>query len=271
MKSAISNIALSAHGHADELAQLAGIGFEGLEVALSRVWQKDWNDPGASKVEDYRRTVEAAGLSVVGLHSLFWERPELSLFGDAESVQGTTDFLIRLSSICRDLGGRTLIYGSRTARTRGHLSIEDANAQATDFFGNLCQHVEGHGTCFCIEPLETEAADYVNSVLESLAIVKTVNHPALQVQVDLKAMAAAREITPETFEAIRRNLVHVHANEPGFDVLGSSGAVDHATAGAMLKNINYDGYVSIEQRMINADDPLAGVRKSAQLLKECYS
>lgn len=271
MKLAVSNIGLRPHDHLDDLAAVTEMGFEGLEVALSRVFPGDWNYPNPTEVEAYRRDVEAAGLTIVGLHSLFWERPDYTLFGDADTIARTADFLVRLSAVCRDLGGKTLIYGSRTARTKGPRSTEEADAQAADFFSNLCRRVEDHGTCFCIEPLETEVADYVHSVLDSLTVVKAVGHPALRVQIDAKAMALAGEVRPETFEAVRDSLVHVHANEPGFDILGTSGLVDHAQIGACLKDIGYDGYVSIEQRMIDEADPLAGIRRSAKILKECYA
>jgi sugar phosphate isomerase/epimerase len=271
LKFAVSNIGLRPFDHLDDLPALAATGFEGLEVALSRVWKDDWNYPKAVDVEAYRHSVESTGLSVVGLHSLFWERPDFTMFGETGIVARTMDFLAQLSAVCRDLGGKTLIYGSRTARTRGERSIDEANAQAVDFFGTLCHQVEGHGTCFSIEPLETEVADYVHSVLDSLILVKAVDHPAFRVQIDAKAMALANEVQPETFDAVRDYLVHVHANEPGFDILGTSGLVDHAALGGMLKDIGYDGFVSIEQRMIDAGEPLAGVLQSAQLLKECYS
>ena len=271
MKFSVSNIGLRPHDHLNDLAPVAAMGFEGLEAALSRIWPDDWNYPHVAEVETYRRQVEAAGLTIVGLHSLFWKRPDYTLFGDADNIVRTIDFLVRLSSVCRDLGGKTLIYGSRTARTRGERSIEEANALAADFFTELSHRIEGHGTCFCIEPLETEVADYVHSVLDSLTVVRAVDHPALRVQIDAKAMAMANEVRRETFEAVRDDLVHVHANEPGFDILGTSGLVDHAKIGACLKDIGYGGYVSIEQRMIDADDPLDGIRQSAKVLKECYA
>ncbi len=271
MKLAVSNIGLRPLDHTGDLNAVRTMGFEGLEVALSRVFPGDWNYPGVTEVESYRRSVEAAGLNIVGLHSLFWERPDYTMFGDAATVDETVEFLVRLSALCRDLGGRTLIYGSRTARTKGTRTTEEANALAADFFCNLCHRVEDHGTCFCIEPLETEVADYVHSVLESQTVVNAIGHPALKVQIDAKAMALAGEVNPETLAAIADTLVHVHANEPGFDILGTSGVVDHARIGACLKNIGYDGYVSIEQRMIDAADPLAGIRQSAKILKECYA
>ena len=63
-------------------------------------------------VRAYRRDVEAAGLRVVGLHSLFYDHPELGLFRDAERRDRSLDFLVHLSAVCRDLGGADVDLGA---------------------------------------------------------------------------------------------------------------------------------------------------------------
>ncbi len=271
MKFAVSNIGLKAFDHLGDLEKLKKMGFEGLEVALSRAFIGDWNSPNLIQIEDYRRGIEANGLSIVGLHSLFWDRPRYTMFGDTHVKAKTIDFLVKLSAICRDLGGKTLIYGSQTARTKGQRTMKEANTEAADFFDALCKRVEGHGTCFCIEPLETDVSDYVHSVLESQAIVKAVNHSALKVQIDAKAMALADEVQLEVFKSVRNDLVHVHVNEPGLDSLGSTGLVNHAKIGACLKDIGYEGFVSIEQKMIDANEPLTEIHNSVRVLKKHYT
>jgi sugar phosphate isomerase/epimerase len=271
MKFAISNISLKPIDHLNDIEALAEMGFQGLEVALSRVFAEDWNNPSSVQVDAYRNGIETMGLSIIGLHSLFWNHPEYTMFGDINVKNKTLDFLVNLSAVCRDLGGKSLIYGSQTARTKGQRTMGEANAEAADFFGLLCKRIEGHDTCFCLEPLESKVADYVHSVLESQALVKSVNHPGLRVQIDAKAMAAANEIQLEIFKAVRNNLAHVHVNEPGFKVLGTSGFVDHKKIGACLKDIEYEGYVSIEQKMNDETNPLISIRKSARILMECYA
>ena len=269
MKFAVSNIALSPFDHAEELKSLPGLGLAGLEVAPSRVWRDTWIGLSAKAVADYRQAVEDAGLSVLGLHSLFYDQPELGLFKGPETRATSMDFLEHLSGICRDLGGRTLIYGG--GRKRGDLPAEDARIEAIDFFGELSKRIEDHGTCFCFEPLGPADSDFINSALESLDIVNAVDSPTLAVQLDAKALVENGEAEEETFRAVAGKLVHFHANEPGLGPLGSSGTVNHAALGGMLRDIGYGGYVSIEQRMMDEADPLGSVRQSAQHLKECYS
>lgn len=268
MKLAVSNIALTAYDHADELGQLPGIGLEGLEVAPSRVWRDTWQGLTPAMVDSYRRQVENAGLKVVGLHSLFYDQPDLGLFKDSETRGKTLDFLEHLSGVCRDLGGRTLIYGG--GRRRGDFSLEGAKVAASIFFQDLFPRIEGHGTCFCFEPLGPLDTDFINSAMESLAIVRSLDHPALRVQLDAKALVENNEASPATFLAVARHLVHFHANEPGLGVLGSSTIIDHAAMGHMLRDVGYEGFVSIEQRMLNEDTPLDDVSQSAAVLKACY-
>ncbi|NQU59078.1 MAG: sugar phosphate isomerase/epimerase, partial [Rhodospirillales bacterium] len=130
--------------------------------------------------------------------------------------------------------------------------------------------VEGHGTCFCFEPLGPDDTDFINSARESLAIVNKINHPALRVQLDAKALIENGEANMKTFEAVKPMLVHYHANEPGLGVLGTSGKVDHDALGGFLRAIGYDGYVSIEQRLLDDTDPLTNVKASVGVLRTCY-
>ncbi len=268
MKYAVSNIALSAYDHISELRPLPELGIQGLEVAPSRVWRDTWHNLSNQDVSTYRQDVEHAGLIVVGLHSLIFDHPELGLFKGDEARNDTLKFFTHLSAVCRDLGGRTLIWGG--GRHRGELSEESAFEEAASFMSELVTCIEDHGTCFCFEPLGPADSDFINSVHDSIRIVEAVNHPALRVQLDAKALVENDEIRQDIFEAAMPYLVHFHANEPGLGVLGSTEAVPHQTLGDHLRTIGYDGYVSIEQRMLNATNPLEDVEKSADVLKECY-
>ena len=135
---------------------------------------------------------------------------------------------------------------------------------------DLTTSISGHGTCFCFEPLGPADSDFINSVHDSIRIVEAVNHPALRVQLDAKALVENDEVTLDVFSAAAPYLTHFHANEPGLGVLGSSGTIPHQMLGDHLRKIKYDGYVSIEQRMFNTANPMTDVEASADVLKKCY-
>ena len=182
----------------------------------------------------------------------------------------TIDFLSHLSKLCSDLGGKTLVYGSPQARKRNDLSIEEADEEAISFFEELSQKIESHKTCFVIEALGRNETDYINSSRHALKISKAVNRNELRSHVDAKAVIDAEEADIVFFREVAPTLAHFHANDPGLGVLGETSKVDHCLLGKLLREINYQGYVSIEQRMLSDEDPLGPIRRSYSILNRCY-
>lgn len=268
MKIAVSNIALPAYEHVAELNALPRMGISAIEVAPSRIWRDTWKGLKPFDVTNYRRQIEDAGLRVVGLHSLLFDQPDLKLFGDNASSSRLEQFFVHLSGICRDLGGKTLIWGG--GRHRGAVAEADAESIAADFMANVARKIEDHGTVFCFEPLGPTDSDFINSVLTSVDIVETVNHSALAVQIDAKALAENDEIAPHIFDRARSHLVHVHANEAKLAVVGSGNTVDHHQIGRELRRTGYDGYVSIEQRLHSETDTLTHITAAASAVATAY-
>ncbi len=269
MHLAVSNIALPSFGHEPELKALADLGFEGLEVAPSKVWENT-STVSPAQARNYRQQVEQAGLRVVGLHSLFFDRPDLGLFRGPEVRKQTLEFLTGLSRLCADLGGRFLVFGSPPARRRGDRSVDECDIETVAFFQELSGLTAGHGTAFLIEALGRQEADYIHTAAQALAIARRVDRPELQGHLDAKAVAEAGEDTPDLFQEMAPTLVHFHANDPGLGLLGSTGTVDHARLGGLLRDIGYSGFVSLEQRMLDPDDVLGPIRASLKVMEECY-
>lgn len=268
MQYAVSNIALTAFDHLDELSMVADLGITGLEIAPSRIWRDTWHGLSPSDIEAYRQALGAAGLQAVGLHSLFFDHPELGLFRDPAGRARTLDFLFHLSGVCRDLGGKSLIWGG--GRQRGDVAAQDAFDESVAFMGELCNRVADHGTVFCFEPLGPQSTDFINTARDSLNIVRAVDHPALAVQLDAKALFQNDEVSLEPFQAVADRLVHFHANEPDLGILGTSGDIDHGAMGGFLRAVGYDRFVSIEQRQLDTGTPVENISKSLELLKRCY-
>ena len=270
MKLAASNIGLTAFDHLDDFHGLAGMGLTGLEVSPSRAWEDWWRGLRPATVDVYRRAAESAGLQIVGLHTLFWRQPDLGLFRASDAREQTLDYLTHMSRLCADLGGRSLVFGSGRARLRGNLSLDDAVAETIRFFSELAPRIENHGTCFAFEALGGQDSDFLNSVAEALRVVEGLDSPIMKTHLDAKALVQAGEVNAGTFARAQATAVHFHANEPDLGVLSRNGEVDHATMGRLLRGIGYDEFVSIEQRMVNEDDPLSDLALSAGVLRECY-
>jgi len=269
MNLSVSNIALPAFDHAALFPTVRDLGFTGLEIAPSRQWHDTWRGLTSADVTTYRRDIERADLRCVGLHSLFYDHPELGLFRDTDKRIESLDFLVHLSGVCRDLGGKTLIWGG--GRNRGDVPRQNAIAECLDFVGTYAHRTTDHGTCLCFEPLGPKDSDFINAVHESVAIAEAINHPSVRVQVDAKALVQNKEMSVDTVAAAKPWLVHAHANEPDLGILGTSGNIDHAMFGGVLREVGYDGFVSLEQKQVDLNDPIGPLTQSSLIMKEAYT
>lgn len=265
---ACSNIGLPPYDHAGMLPRLASLGVTGLEVAPSRIWRDTWTGLDAAEVTAYRRAADSAGLQIVGLHSLFFDHPEMSVTKGGETLERTIAFTRHLSALCRDLGGRTLVYGG--GRRRGDVPPEAARAGLMAYLDAVLPTLESHRTILCFEPLGANDTDFLNTAAECIDLVEAVGHPALGIQLDAKALVDNGEAGAAIFQRVAGRLDHYHANDPGLVVVGSTRAVDHAALGRHLAAISYQGWVSIEQRMLSEDDPLADLAASIAATAASY-
>ncbi len=264
MKLAISNLALPAFDHVSLLPRLREFGVAGLEVAPGHIWAA--GKPEAGAVAAYRRAADAAGLEIVGLHALLDHQPELGLFQGDRIQRRTIDALAALSAVCRDLGGRTLVFGA--GRRRGAMAPKDAWAECGAFLERLLPRIEDHGTVFCFEPLGPEDTDFCNTAAECRFLTDHVDHPSLGFQLNSRAQADNQDTGHSAFAALRGRLDHYHANEPGLVSLGMTGRVDHADFRRHLAANGYRDWITLVQRA--GPDPLADLDERIRFLSDMY-
>jgi len=246
MKFAASNIAWRAAEDAEVVVLLKRYGFEGIEIAPTRIWQ----DPlraTPSQVREVRATWTDQGLPIVAMQSLLFGHPELTLFESKEIRQKTREYLARMIDLGAGLGARVLVFGSPKNRQRAGLPVHEALAIAADFFRDLGNRAHAAGVALCVEPNPAlYACDFVTTSREGLALVDAVQSPGFGLHLDAAGMTLAGE-TPDALEAVAGSLEHFHASEKNLDPVGS-GTVDHAGFSAALQKIHYNHWVSIEMR-----------------------
>jgi len=266
MKFALSNTALPALNHVELLPRLGDMGFTGLEVAPARIWTDTWRDPDGASVAAYRRAAQAAGLEIVGLHALLDGQPGMSIFQDAGTAQRIEDFLVHISAVCRDLGGRTLVLdGGRQLCGVPH---DQAWLKCHAFLERLLPRIEDHGTMLCFEPLCSAEAGFCHTARECRIMATAVDHPAFGLQLNSSALTENGESGHAIFSAIYGRLEHFTINEPGRVPLGESERVDHAAMRRHLSASGYGGWVSVQQRV--AAEPLKALAETARFLERYY-
>ncbi len=227
-------------------ACVAELGYQGLELAPFTLCQRV-TDLSAAERRQIRRTVEGAGLAVVGLHWLLAHTEGLQLNDPDPAVRKRTEqYLLALIDFCAEVGGQVLIFGSPQQRNlRPGWSREQAWQSTAEILGRCGQRAQERGVIFCLEPLSSRETDFISSVDEAIELVRRVNHPGLQMMVDVKAMAQNPRPVAEQIRLAHPLFRHVHVNDP--NLLGPGmGEVDFRPILATLKELEYAGWLSVE-------------------------
>ena len=240
-------------------AFVAELGYEGLELAPFTLCDRI-TDLSQTDRHQIRRTIEGAGLAVVGLHWLLAQTEGLQLNHPDHAVrERTAQYLLALIDCCADLGGQVLIFGSPQQRNLlPGWPREAAWQSAVEMMARCGERAQERGVIFCIEPLSPKNTDFITSVDEAVELVRQVGQPGFQMMVDANAMAQDPRPIPAQIQLAHPLFQHVHANDPNLRGPGM-GDLDFGPILQALKDLDYSGWVSVE-----AFDYSPGIERTAR-------
>ncbi len=224
----------------------AECGYTGLEIAPITI-ALDAKDIPAGKRRDVRRRAHIEGLEIIGLHWLLAKTKGYYLTSpDADVRKATVDYLGELARLCRDLGGWVMVFGSPLQRNLlPGVSHDQAMDYAAEVFRAAMPTIAQCGVTLAVEPLAPAEGNFLNTAADGVRLVRMVDHPNCRLHLDCKAMSSESQPIPDLIRANKGDLVHFHANDanrqgPGF------GELDFVPIFAALREIGYDGWVSVE-------------------------
>lgn len=267
MRLAVSNIAWGSEDFEGLLHLLGVLKCDGIELAPSLIWDEPVH-ASVSQRNALCRTLQDSGLAMAGLHSLYYTRPDLKLFEDEQARRRMEAYTRELMYLCRDLGGRILVFGSPGNRRRGEMPLEQAIDIAIEFLSALAETAQKCEVFLCIEPLSGEESDFITSSLQGLDLVARVNHPNIRLHLDAKSLILSQEASGKTIPVCFPYLKHFHVGDPQLAPPGSSGA-DHSALGIALRSTGYDGFVSVEMRR-GFGPPAEVIEQSVSYVRRYY-
>lgn len=222
------------------------VGYDGLEIAPFTLAQYVTEIPSQVR-EHIRKKAEEVGLEIVGIHWVLVGPDGMHINSPDQAVRKrTADYLLELVRFCGDTGGRLIIFGSPKQRmVDENLSYQQAFDYAVETFRYAMPACQDYNVTICMEPLTSLETNFCTSAAETLELVKAVGHPNFQMMLDTKAMTPEKETRPELIRKYAPYMRHYHANDSNLNGPGW-GDVDFAPIFEALKEINYDGYVSVE-------------------------
>ena len=245
-------------------------GYSGVEFAPFTI-DKNAYAISASQRTSIRRQVEDAGLEVVGLHWLlaFTEGYYLTS-PEPEVRRKTSDYLAELARLCRDLGGKVLVLGSPQQRNLlPGVRLNEAMDHAAEVIRAADPVFRECNVTLAVEPLGPEEGDFLLTADLAAQLIRQVDSPAVRLHLDVKAMSSEGRPIPEIIRGHADLLEHFHANDANRRGPGM-GAIDFVPILATLREVGYEGWVSVE-----VFDYSPGVetlaRDSIEYLKACLA
>ena len=246
MKFAICNETFQDRSFFEQCQAAEAAGYTGLEIAPFTL-SDDISLITEAQIADYRTAASDHGLEIVGLHWLLAKTEGYHLTSPDDSIRvATIDYARRLADLCSALGGTIMVWGSPQQR-----SLEDgwdygeSVERAVEILQPAAEHCAAHGITIAMEPLASTETNFLNTAEETAALLDIVDHPNLQLHLDVKAMSSEKKGLGDLVRDNASRIAHYHANDP--NLLGPGmGEVDHAPAALALQEIGYRGWISVE-------------------------
>lgn len=222
------------------------LGYTGLEVAPFTLAESA-ERVSAQRRRELRQAAERRGVQILGLHWLLVKPPGLYVTHPDPSIRKrTADYFVSLVHLCADLGGNVMVIGSPKQRNLlPGVSREQAVNFAREVFTPALAPASEHGVTLAFEPLGPEETDFMNTVAESMELVRRMGHPNFQLNLDVKAMSAELAPIPDVIRSARGHITHVQVNDP--NRLGPGmGEVRYEPIVAALREVGWDGWLSVE-------------------------
>jgi sugar phosphate isomerase/epimerase len=225
-----------------EIDAVKSAGFDYIELRTSEI--------AALSDKDYETL--AAKLKQIGLPVpttyLFIPAP-IKLTGPETDKALQMNYVRKALDRVSKLRARTVVLGSGTARQYpAGFPKQTAFQQLVDFCKRLGPEARAREITIAVEPLRREESNIINTVAEGLELVRAVQDPNIQLNVDFYHLAVEKENPAIILEA--KNYVrHVHmANREGRVFPLKWQEYDYGLFFEALRKIGYDKEISIEGR-----------------------
>lgn len=247
---------------ARQCAYAVELGYAGLELAPF-TFGEDAYLMGTDARAAIRRALADAGIAASGLHWLLVSPAGLSITtADPAIRERTIDVLNRLVDLCADLGGQYLVHGSPAQRRIGGADPHAAAARAEEIWAATAERARDAGVTYCIEPLASPGADFINTLAEAAAIVRRIGNPALRTMIDT---SAAFRMEPQPLPNVISQwlptglIAHVQLNDSNGRAPGQ-GRDQFALFLRALREGGYDRWIAIEPFEYVPDGPGCAAR-----------
>jgi sugar phosphate isomerase/epimerase len=246
-KKAICNDAFQNWEIDDVFRYISHLGYDGVELnpyILGAVLEEISSD-GRERI---RKSAEYLNIEIIGIHSIlkgpkgffYINHPEASVRA------ATVEHLKALINLCGDLGGWIIPMGaSKQRNVMPELTYQQAWDYAAEVFVEVLETAERRGVILCLEPLSHNLTNFITRASEAVKMVQEIDHPNFKMMLDVRSASHDEMPIPDLIRNSAQYLAHFHANDDNGGGPGTGNA-DYDGISKALKEVGYEGYLSVE-------------------------
>ncbi len=255
MKIAISHIAWSPEEEIEMAHLLSSLGVNAVEVAPGRI---------APTVESFRALWEENGVKISSMQALLFGKDDLLLFDSSEKRHQMLEYLSDVVEKAERIGASRLVFGSPKNRRRGEKSLESVLPIAVGFFRSLGNIAKKHGVIICIEANPKDyGSDFILTTEEAAELVREVDSEGFGLHLDTGGIIINNEDCQSLVSAHSDIIKHVHISAPFLSPIYEEKIPLQELIGS-LKNVDYQGFLSIEMKSLTKNKNRDHVRKAIE-------
>jgi sugar phosphate isomerase/epimerase len=270
MRFAICNEIFGGWSLDDAFACAAKAGYDAVEIAPFTI-ARHVTEISPEQRQAIRAAAARHALSISGIHWVLAQTEGFHLTHPELSVRERTgQYLVQLVEFCADLDGRFMVVGSPKQRNRlAGVELGQARQWTVAVFQAAVERARERGVTICFEPLAPSETNFINTAAEAIELVRQVGRSSFKIILDVKAMSSEGKPIPQIIRESWPHFAYFHANDPNLKGPGF-GAVDFHPIAAALKEVGYDGFVSVE--VFNFEDgPEVIATKSIDYLRRVFT
>ena len=267
IKLSVSNIAWDAHEDGEVFDLLQSNGVSGIEIAPTKLWP-EWENSSAISASEFRNTLAETGFTIPALQAILFGKPDLQVFSEAEQQAELISHIDHVAELAIALGAKVLVFGSPKNRDCGNRDYEQAFDAAKEFFIQAGAACHAHDVQLCLEPNpKVYHCNFMTHWYEAADMVNAVNHPGIGLHLDTACIYMEGDDIIRAIHESAGKIAHFHISEPNLGDF-SNPECNHSTIGKALREIAYDGWISIEMRRSN--DPLKSIKEAVLKIQDWY-
>jgi D-psicose/D-tagatose/L-ribulose 3-epimerase len=228
---------------------ISDAGYTGVEIAPFTLVRESVIELGPAQRQELVRVMGDYGLECVGLHWLFAPPPQGLHFTTPDPVvrASTVQYLADLVDFCADLGGRVLIFGSPNQRNTRGISVAEAKQHMIDGLIRVADHAAEREVKVLVETLDSSQTDVVNTMTESVEIVRAVDKPSVGTMFDYHNTLDETESLESLIRTHFDRIEHIQIQEMDGRHLGTGNAREaYVDSFRALRQLGYNQWISLE-------------------------